>query len=175
MTPKMHAIERGNDELAFWLRHEHSGSEEVEIATSLAWNECPACHKDMRPIDSFRRYEKADFRELLEHYTTYHYDLLSKFHTEHENLIYAMLQGLVVITKRHGGGIQGKYATSNATQNEAIYNFMKDFGLSAKFLAHILGKSQDWVVRRYWIHIQQLGEKRATWMNKVFEEANARL
>jgi hypothetical protein len=152
-------VKRGNDEIAYWLKHTpNSRPEEIYIGVMLKYYQCPnynceyrVYHQDCEeevedPKATFgyryihinknaKRNESEVYHEIFEHYISLHYDRTKTEHSEFSNLCFAIIQELVKYEARVNSGSPRKTVNSRC---EVVYTLNNKLGLPIGLIGEIL-------------------------------------
>lgn len=136
-------IERGNDEVAFWLRASGTSNyNEIYIAVQLEYLQCPmgGCRFEIQVEDKAHiaiEEIKTAFTDLYEHFLN-HYNPLKQGHNSFENVAYGLLQQLVVIERNRG---RGRGEDAHEKTGAAMYSIIKEYGIPQGLLVEIIHMS----------------------------------
>ena len=175
-------VERGNDEVAFWLRSSgRNNYNEIFIAVQLMHKCCPhsqRCKYQISAADAvfhkkgskswnlWQEELKHPFKALYEHFLN-HYDPEQQGHEEFENVAYAMLQQFVILETNRRKGRRGPHSPLADRAASAIHEIIKTFGIPTQLVTNILGTTYRYIADHYYRGIYLSKEGIPEWVKNV--------
>jgi hypothetical protein len=152
-------IERGDDELAFWLkRHDFRKSSEVTAAYKIKNKGCVVCRRIY-----------VSYNDLLRHYIIHITNTEDYFYKGYNkkmiDLSIGIIQQLIIFESVDGRKNSIEYRRKYKRANVALYELSKNYGLMPLMIAWIIGCNNHAMVREriYRGMLEKTGGNLPTW------------
>lgn len=137
--PDTRDVERGNDEVAFYLRDSDTDTDrlhEITCAVDAKYAMCSFCDNRGK-LEDPRKY-----RDLFDHFVRIHYDRMAENHDPMKRVAYSLFQQLAKyeVNKMRRSGRRESLESGRKVDKrcEVVYVLNKDFGLPIRLITDLL-------------------------------------